>query len=199
MKKGRSLFGKLFFGLGMVVLILACGLPPDFGTLPGMFRTPTPTPPGGSGNLPIPARNRCKDLSGSLEMQLLVGPAEVVGLEPLAIGRIPFMVVPEGAGYAITGDGPITYQDVLEEEWGTYTVSFDLQVVITGTCQGDEQTGALMMVVTTDGEQLVEVRAEGYQGDFPWAGSHEFELSFPIEEGAAVQGEGWAFVLHVNE
>ena len=132
-------------------------------------------------------------------MQVLIGPSDAVGLEPVAVGSIPFTVVAEGEEYSIAGDGAITYEDVLEKEWGTYSVSFDMDAVVSGTCLGAEQTGMLNMLVEASGEQFVEVRAEGYQGDFPWSGSQAFDLSFPIEEGATAEGEGWAFVLHLNQ
>ena len=55
--------------------------------------TPTPTG-GGFPKVNTPSgSSRCDSLNGELELQVLVGPAEVVGLEPLAIGSIPFSVV----------------------------------------------------------------------------------------------------------
>jgi hypothetical protein len=56
----------------------------------------------------------------------------------------------------------------------------------------------LNLALTVSGEQMVEVRAEGFSGDYPWSGTHEFSLSFPAEEGASAEGEGWVFVLHLN-
>ena len=49
------------------------------------------------------------------------------------------------------------------------------------------------------GDQMVEIRSEGYQADFPWSGTQELDLSFPLEEGALSEGEGWAFALHLND
>ena len=60
-------------------------------------------------------------------------------------------------------------------------------------------TGDLHMMIEMTGEQMVEVRAEGFQGDYPWAGSHQIEISLPIKEGATAEGDGWAFVLHLAE
>jgi hypothetical protein len=164
--------------------------------------TPTPTPTPimvvEENPTPTPESNICQGLSGDIAMEVLVGPADAVGLEPIAVGNIPFSVVPEGEAYAVQGSGSIAYQDVLEAEWGTYTVDFDLDAAVSGVCEGDAQNGALNIVMEMSGEQMVEVRAEGFQGDYPWAGQHTFNLSFPIEEGATAAGEGWTFVLQLN-
>ena len=45
---------------------------------------------------------------------------------------------------------------------------------------------------------MAEVTAEGFHGEYPWAGEHEFEVRFPLEEGATVAGEGWVFGLHLG-
>jgi hypothetical protein len=204
-KTYQSIWSKTIVVLGFVVVIIACNTSANPGTAPTPSITvkpaitATPTITIGDPILPSAQPGQCDGLSGNIEMQVLIGPAEVVGLEPLAIGSIPFSVTPMGDAYVIEGGGSITYQDVLEKEWGTYTVEFDLQAVVSGSCQGDEHSGELNMAVETNGEQFVEVEAEGYYGEFPWAGSHEFNLSFPIEEGSEVAGEGWAFVLHLNK
>jgi hypothetical protein len=161
-------------------------------------KTPTPTVTGGVSVTPTRIADICEGLSGSLEMQVLVGPAEAVGLEPVAVGSIPFSVISGGVNIA-QGSGSITYQDVLEEAWGTYTVNLDMQASMGGECEANEQNGVLNFTVTMSGEQLVEVEAQGFQGSYPWSGTHDLSLSFPIEEGATAQGEGWVFVLHLNE
>jgi hypothetical protein len=203
MKTCRNIWSNLFVILGLAIFVAACGQSgEDTETLPpSPTNTATPTAIVGDSNLPTPTLipNLCDGLSGNIEMQVLVGPSEVVGLEPLAIETIPFTVIPEGEAYLIEGNGLIDYQDVLEKEWGTYTVEFDQEAALSGDCQGGEHSGILNMVVETSGEQLVEVDAEGYHGEFPWAGSHTFNLSFPIEEGSMAEGEGWAFVLHLSE
>jgi len=199
MKSNQNIWGKLIVILGLVLVIMACNLFANPTTAPLLTTTPTPTTTIGDRISPSPPPSRCDSLGGNLETQVLIGPSDAVGLEPLAIGTIPFTVVPTRDAYIIEGNGPITYQEVLEKEWGTYTVEFDLEAVVSGSCQGDEQSGVLNMAVETSGEQLVEIEAEGYQGEFPWSGTQEFNLSFPIEEGASVTGEGWAFVLHLNE
>jgi hypothetical protein len=189
--------------LGILFFIMACSLLPNPDVTPTIINewsdTPTPTITGGSNDTPTPTSNRCDSLSGEVEMKVLVGPSEAVGLEPLAVGAIPFSVETDGGAHIVQGGGALSYQDVLEAEWGTYSVEFSLESGISGVCEGDEQSGVLNIAIEMSGEQMVEVRAEGFQGDYPWSGTHEFNLSFPIEEGATAEGEGWAFVIHLNE
>lgn len=193
----------------MVFLMMACSLSSNSSPTPTpspsspsiVPLTPTPTTVGeGVPEVKLsPTASRCDGLSGELEMQVLVGPAEAVGLEPFAVGRIPFSVVSEGEAYIVQGGGAISYQKVLEEDWGTYTVSLNMESTIDGECGGDDGSEELNIIIEMSGEQVVEVRAEGFQGDYPWAGTHELNLSFPLEDGAMAEGEGWAFVLHLNK
>jgi hypothetical protein len=118
---------------------------------------------------------------------------------PYAVGDIPFSVMAEGQIYVIQGGGDISYQQVLEKEWGTYTVTLDMAAVVSGECKGESGNETLNMTVEASGEQMVEIRAEGFSGDYPWSGTHQLELTFPIVEGASAEGEGWAFILHLNE
>jgi hypothetical protein len=136
-------------------------------------------------------------LSGEIEVKVLVGPADAVGLEPLAIGTVPFAVVTSEAPYVIEGQGSITYEGVLEKEWGTYEVTLDLGMAIGGECVGGGDGEGLHMILDMTGEQLVEVTAEGFHGEYPWAGTHTFEVDFPLMDGATAEGEGWVFVLHL--
>jgi hypothetical protein len=55
------------------------------------------------------------------------------------------------------------------------------------------------MTVEMSGEQMLEVRAEGFSGDYPWSGTNQFDLSFALEDGVTSSGDGWAFILHLNE
>ncbi len=184
----------------MLVVILGCGLFPNPG--PDMIQTPTSTftpEPGIPVATSTVTKNRCEGVSGSLEMQVLAGPAEAVGMEPLAVGNIPFSVTQIGQIYAVQGNGALSYQQMLEESWGTYTVTLDMTAVVSGDCGGDVGNETLDMTVEASGEQMVEVRAEGFSGDYPWSGTHQLELSFPLVEGASEEGEGWAFILHLNE
>ena len=120
-------------------------------------------------------------------------------MEPIAVGNIPFSVTQIGPIYAVQGNGALSYQQTLEESWGTYTVILDMTAVVSGDCSGDVGNEHLYMTVEASGEQMVEVRAEGFSGDYPWSGTHQLELSFPLVEGASAEGEGWAFILHLNE
>ena len=177
--------------LGIVLLIMACSLTSNLGENQPLTPTSTPT---SEGSISVPdGVNKCAGLSGELEMQALVGPSEAVGLEPFAVGNIPFSVDSEGV---LQGGDAITYKDVLDEKWGSYTVEFDLTAIISGGCEADGEK--INMKIEVSGEQLVEIKSEGYEGSFPWSGTHEFDLNFPIEEGARAEGEGWTFVLHLN-
>lgn len=182
----------LLLGTAIIFLITSCGSPAVI--------TPTPTPTGIPVIVlsPTPPASPCQGLSGALEMQVLVGPAEVVGLEPLAVGAIPFSVVSEGGAYIVTGGGPISYQDVYTAEWGTYSVSMNLENTINGVCSGPEGSAVLDISLESSGNQMVEVRSEGFNGDYPWEGTHVRELSFPLESGASAAGEGWVINLILN-
>jgi hypothetical protein len=140
----------------------------------------------------------CEGLSGELEVKILAGPAAAVGLEPHAVGTVPWSVTSSEPPYIIQGGGFISYDRTLEEQWGTYQVTLDLDFIIDGECVPDERDGQLHMDVEMTGEQMVEVTAEGFHGEYPWAGTHTMALEFPIVEGATAEGEGWQFVLHLK-
>ena len=163
--------------------------------------TPTPTPTVG----PLPEAvtpesvvSRCEGLAGQLEIQVLVGPADAVGLEPVAVGSVPFAVTGSEPPYLVRGQGPISYEDILQEEWGTYAVTMDLDNAVQGNCSGEEGGEQLDLVLEMTGNQLVVVESEGFQGEYPWSGTQTRELLFSLEEGATAQGEGWAIVLHLG-
>jgi len=182
-------------GISVILLfVIACGFSSEITV------TPTPTTVG-SGPIITPSLtvNGCESLSGSFEMQVLVGPADAVGLEPVAVGDIPFSVVTEDAAYIIDGSGVISYADILEMEWGTYAVSMDMEASVSGTCSGEAGSEALNVTFQISGEQMVEVRAEGFEGDYPWSGTQALDLYYPLEEGAIAGGEGWSFVLHLRQ
>ena len=191
----------LFCILGTSLMMTACrpSLGPDSERAPVATPTPTPTTiPGGVPDMPESA-SRCEGLSGVLELQLLVGPSEAVGLEPHAIGEIEFSIVSTEGSNTIEGANTISYKDVLAEEWGTYTVSFDMDITLGGVCTGEEGAEQLMVDVTMSGTQIVEVEADGFQGEYPWSGTHENALVFPLQEGATAEGDGWQLVLHINQ
>jgi hypothetical protein len=188
--------------LGLVIFMTACSLTsnPSLAPTPNPTFTPTPTVRVPLVVTPSPKlESRCEDLSGTLEIQILVGPAEAVGLEPFAVGEIPFSVLTEGGTYRVQGGGPISYQEVLAEEWGTYTVSLEMDTTIDGQCGGDTGSEALHMTIESTGEQMLEVRADGFSGDYPWSGTSMVNLTFPLEDGNTQTGEGRAFVLHLDK
>lgn len=163
--------------------------------------TPTPTPTVVAlpvATTPAPATSRCEGLAGQLEIQVLVGPAEAVGLEPVAVGSVPFAVTGSESPYLVQGQGPISYEATLQKEWGTYAVTMELDTAVQGDCSGDSGGEQLEMALEMTGEQLVVVKAQGFQGEYPWSGTQTRELTFPLEEGATAQGEGWAVVLHLG-
>ena len=162
--------------------------------------TPTPTP-----LLPVkptpsvtPPPSGCHGLAGNLEISIQVGPADAVGLEPVAVGEIPFSTSGDGEPYTVTGSGTIEYSDILVEEWGSYAVTLNMEAEIVGTCTGSEGEEQLALTVTLSGEQLVVVTTEGFNSKYPWSGTHTFDLELPVTDGAVSQGEGWAFTVHLN-
>jgi hypothetical protein len=201
--------------LCMVIFLSACGGTPDPGLTPTptLDSTPTPAPALQTSPTPTPTPtisvpvavtqtpkvvSRCEGLGGSIEVQVLAGPAAVVGLEPYAVGEIPFSVAADGGKYKVQGSGPIAYEEVLEEAWGSYTVSLDLDITIDGECGEDAGSEALQMTITLSGNQMVEVRAMQFSGDYPWSGTAKIPATFLLEEGNSTEAEGWGFVLHLN-
>ncbi len=164
---------------------------------------PTPSPTPSLGNTgpatATPLTTRCQGLGGEIEVQVLVGPAAAAGLEPHAVGRIPFTVASSQAPYLIQGGGPLSYEAVLQEEWGTYAVTLDLDTNVSGECVGSGTEEELQLILETTGQQMVEVDAEGFHGEYPWSGTRTFQLDFPLTDGATATGEGYAFVLHLPE
>lgn len=162
--------------------------------------TPTPTQIGGAVVTQSSENaSRCENLAGSLELQLLVGPSDAVGLEPVAVGTIPFAVTTAQKPYLVEGSGFVNYEDVLTADWGTYTVTFDMDVTVQGDCSGESGGEQLNLVMEMTGDQYVEVVAEGFHGEYPWSGTQTRELAFPLEEGASAEGEGWAVILHLSQ
>ena len=131
-------------------------------------------------------------------MQVLVGPAEAVDLEPFGIGSIPFSVDYGGGMYLVQGEGTIDFEDMLEEEWGTYTVYFDMTGVIDGVCTPDDEGGVLNISFVMTGDQVFIVDSPGLQGEYPKSFDHQFDFSFPVVDGATESGEGWALILHLD-
>lgn len=194
--RNRSSFGAIIF-LIVLVTLSSCSSAPAASEDP----TVTPTPTKAMQVVPptiTPTPSKCAGLAGELEVMVLVGPAEVVGLEPHSVGNIPFAVVTDEAPYLIQGGGGLEYADILTKEWGTYEVTMNLDFVITGDCDADGNSGELALAVEITGSQMVEVIAEGFQGKYPWEGTHPFDFTFPLEEGSSFAGEGYTFILHLK-
>ena len=194
--RNRSSFGAILF-LIVLVTLSSCNSGPAASEDP--TATPTPTKVIQVA-LPstTPTPSKCAGLAGELEVQVLVGPAEVVGLEPVAVGNIPFSVTTGEAPYLIQGGGGIDYYDLLAEDWGTYEVTMNLDLTVTGECDADGNGGRLALAVEMTGNQLVVVTSDGFYGEYPWDGTLSIDLDFPLEDGASFAGEGYAFVLHLK-
>ena len=172
---------------------LACGV------VSNPAATPTPTSIGGYGlSKSTSGPNTCDGTDGEFEMQILVRPAEAVGLELVAVESIPFSVVHQGESYLVSGSGDIDYKSLLQEAWGTYTVNMDMVAVVSGGCIGTDGNSTLIVTIEGSRIQMVEVRNVGFQGDYPWEGTNQLNLTFLHEEGATAESEGWGFVLHLN-
>jgi hypothetical protein len=156
--------------------------------------TPAPSPPP-ERKATLPAPEFCQGVAGELEVQVVVGPAEAVGLEPVAVGSVPFSVSGGAPPNLVSGGGNITYLEVLEEEWGTYVVNLDMSLVLSGDCVEMEGLEQLNLSLTMTGEQNVEVTAEGFHGEYPWSGTQQMDFVLPVVDGASYEGEGFAFVL----
>ena len=161
--------------------------------------TPTPTQVNQEvlpTNTPVPSE--CLGLVGELEIQVRVGPADAVGLEPHSVGYLPFAITTEKEPYLIQGSGDLNYNDILVDEWGSYEVTMTMAGTISGTCVSDGAGGLLTMDLELAGTQLVVVISDGFSANYPWEGTTPFFLSFPLEEGSSIEGEGYVIVLHLN-
>ena len=211
--KNRS--WHVLFAVVLLIALAACGVdptpPPEaqdpLASTPTpeaqgpLTSTPTPTPTVGPlpvAITPASAASRCEGLTGQLEIQVLVGPAEAVGLEPVAVGSVPFAVTGSEPPYLVQGQGPISYEATLQEVWGTYAVTMEMDAAVQGDCSGPAGGEQLDLALEMTGEQLVVVEADGFQGEYPWSGTQTRELIFPLEEGATAEGEGWVIVLHLG-
>lgn len=194
--KSKSAFGALILIITMVVSP-SCGSKPEASEYP----TSTPTPTKAVQVVPptqTETPSKCAGLSGELEIQILVGPAEAVGLTPHSVGSIPFSVTSDEAPYPVQGGGSFDYGDILVKEWGTYEVTMEMSGSVNGTCSDSESGEELTLGLELIGSQLVVVTSDGFSSEYPWEGTLPFDLVFPIEEGASFEGEGYVIVLHLN-
>lgn len=161
--------------------------------------TPTPTEPSSVVAPDSQSGNPCQELTAKLELQILVGPSEAVGLEPVTVGEIPFVVLDEGNTYMVEGSSKLdSYSDVLSAEWGTYTVTFEGVTVVSGECVSSGDDAELNLNVEMTGEQNVEIIYEGTELNYPWSGTTQIDTTLPVEDGAQQVGEGWILILHLN-
>lgn len=183
-----------------VTLMVGLGCRVFSGLTNAAQSTPTPTSSGGSLStektlMPDP----CEGLTGSLELQLLVGPSEAVGLEPFTAASIPFKVETEDGLQAVSGGGPIEYyEDIMQAEWGSFSVTFEGETAISGTCFSQANESWIDISIQMTGEQTVTVVVEGMEMTYPWSGSPTIQASFPLDDGAQAEGEGWLMVLHLD-
>lgn len=190
---------RLWFLIIIYFNLAGCGF---FSTSkPSLDQSPTATPTN-EGGVVVPdksAEHLCEGVSGTLELQILVGPSEVVGLTPTTVGQIPFNIVSDGNIYNIEGGGPFDYFVETESyEWGTYTVTFEGDALVKGNCISTDLGGMLNVNVELIGEQNVEVVFEGVSTNYPWSGTPQITVNLPLEEGAQQEGEGWVLILHLK-
>jgi hypothetical protein len=197
MSKGTITSVSAIIILTTALLLASCG--GEIAVVEDPTATPTPTqimqvmPP-----TQTETPSKCAGFAGELEVQVLVGPAQAVGLEPFTIGNISIGVTGEAAPYLIQGSGRADYSEILTEEWGTYEVTMNLDFMVNGECADDGSTGQLFLAVEMAGSQMVEVTAEGFHGEYPWEGTHTVDLELPIEDGSSIAGEGYIFILHLK-
>ena len=161
--------------------------------------TPTPTDQGGLVVTDNPTTNPCQGLTGTLKLEILVGPSEAVGLEPITLGNIPFSVNQEGESYTVDGGGPLEfYSDVLSAEWGTFTVTFEGNITISGECVSSGDDAELQLQIEMVGDQNVEIVYDGTRMNYPWSGSNQISATLPVADGATEVGEGWLLTLYLN-
>lgn len=184
----------------LAITLLGCSKPSPQETGAEPAATPTPTEfIGGVVVTPAEGQNLCEGLTGTLELQLLIGPSEAAGLSPYTFATIPFQVISEGNAYLVQGGGPVEYyEDILTADWGSFAVTFEGDTSVSGECVASEGDGTLAVSVEMAGQQNVVVTVDGMEYSYPWEGSPTVEATFPLIDGAQVGGEGWNLTLHLQ-
>ncbi len=208
MKTHKDRQATLVFLCGLALFVLACSLTSPSGTAtptatltstPTLVRavdatkTSTPTVTILDSTATSPPEGHCQGLSGTVEIQILVGPAAATGMEPMSVGEIPFAV--SAQDQSIDGNTHLAYANTTPYDWGSYAVNLDLDASLTGKCADN----LLNMSVELSGDQNVIVVYDQITQTYPWNGSASVDASFPLEEGATAQGGGWLMVLHLDE
>ncbi len=200
MRFQKSVWHLSLILLVMVFATISCSLFNGLGRTSASNPTPTPTEIDGAFVASESTQtNPCEGLAGTLELQLLVGPSEAVGLEPYTFAMIPFQVVKEGNAYLITAAGPVDYyEDVLTADWGSFSVQFEGETTVEGECITTGENGSLQVIVKMAGQQTVVIVIEGVETTYPWTGAPQIEVNLPVTDGAEVTGEGWLLTLHLD-
>ena len=182
--------------------LTGCGLLGGNSVDPDPLATATPTQVGDvlGSSQETETESPCRGLSGTLELEILVGSAESVELPPTSVGRIPFSVVEEGNTFLVEGEGSLDYyQEVLGEVWGTYTVTFEADSIITGICETTDDEPMLDLILTLSGISLNAVVVyDGIPHEFQWSGERADVITLPLIEGASQQIEGLLVTLHLE-
>lgn len=177
---------------------------------PGLTVTLTPTPLTASSEeeVPPPDQGACDRLAGEIEVQLTLPYAEAAELDPIARGTLPLRIDPET--HQVQGQGHISYDKmntwIFEDGKETAEVFLELDLQVDGKCVEEASGGELQLT-------LVAVHMEEHGGttcgyppgeckDAPVMGPEQqsFALSFPLEDGAALEEEdwtSWTFTLHL--
>ena len=197
MSTKNKTFNRLIVILILLVIISSCSspVPADDDSL--VTPTPTEVISEAPATPEIPS-SPCEGRAWEIEVQVLVGPADAVGLSPHSVGSIPFSATTDEIPFLVEGGGDLDYGEILVEDWGTYEVTMHMQFTINGECVESDLGGELHLVLEMTGSQLVEVTSPDFHGEYPWEGSMPFDILFPLEEGASIEGEGFAFILHIN-
>ncbi len=162
--------------------------------------TPTSPPMDAATTTPTATPSPCEGLTGELEVRILVGPADAVGLESYSAGSVPFAVTTGGPPYGVAGGGNITYHETLVEDEINYDVTFDATIVLDGSCDDTPGSVELALDLDTAWTQQVEVTARDFHGVYPTAGDNAVMITLPLIEGATASiGEGAEIVLHLNQ
>lgn len=230
MQKRRVPYFLILVGLVMVFCLAACGietqegmatptLTPTTVALP-VLETPTPTavssqpqptsaPTVTASPIPsptpiptsTPTPSACEGLSGAIEVRLMVGPGAAVGLETHAVGSVPFTVTSGGPPFGVAGSDHISYHEVLSEDEINYDVSFEADVIISGTCvDAPGETPHMELNVDMGWNQVVEVTARDFHRVYPTSGNNSAPINLLLIDGdsAFVGGGSMELVLRLG-
>ena len=140
--KNRTFNRLIVILIGLVIISSCTGpVPADDDSLV------TPTPTEVFSEAPVTPEfppSPCEGRAGEIEVQVLVGPADAVGLSHHSVGSIPFSLTTDESPFLVQGGGDIDYGETLVEEWGTYEVKMVMQITIDGECVERDIGGELL-------------------------------------------------------